>query len=84
MLVPFKSYKLESKTRAKEFGKVDMMETYQSTMRSLLLAGHDRDARATQVWAPWRCNTLIQLCVGLLYEGELCSRYTRSWGEKMA
>ena len=28
-LVPFKSCKLESKTRAKEFGKVDMMETYQ-------------------------------------------------------
>ena len=28
-LVPFKSCKLESKTRAKEFGKVDTMETYQ-------------------------------------------------------
>ena len=28
-LVPFKSCKLESKTRAKVFGKVDMMETYQ-------------------------------------------------------
>ena len=28
-LVPFESCKLESKTRAKEFGKVDMMETYQ-------------------------------------------------------
>ena len=27
-LVPFKSCKLESKTRAKVFGKVDMMETY--------------------------------------------------------
>ena len=30
-LVPFKSCKLESKTRAKEFGKVDTLETYQST-----------------------------------------------------
>ena len=28
-LVPFKSCKLESKTRAKVFGKVDTMETYQ-------------------------------------------------------
>ena len=28
-LTPFKSCKLESKTRAKEFGKVDTMETYQ-------------------------------------------------------
>ena len=28
-LVPLKSCKLESKTRAKEFGKVDTMETYQ-------------------------------------------------------
>ena len=28
-LVPFKSCKLESKTRAKEFGKVDTTETYQ-------------------------------------------------------
>ena len=28
-VVPFKSYKLESKTRAKVFGKVDTMETYQ-------------------------------------------------------
>ena len=27
-LVSFKSCKLESKTRAKVFGKVDMMETY--------------------------------------------------------
>ena len=27
-LVPFKSYKLESKTRAKVFGKVDTTETY--------------------------------------------------------
>ena len=30
-LVPFKSCKLESKTRAKAFGKVDTTETYQST-----------------------------------------------------
>ena len=28
-LVPFKSYKIESKTRAKVFGKVDTTETYQ-------------------------------------------------------
>ena len=33
-LVPFKSCKLESKTRAKEFGKVDTMETYQVTSDS--------------------------------------------------
>ena len=31
-LVPFKSCKLESKTRAKVFGKVDTMETYQLHM----------------------------------------------------
>ena len=31
-LVPFKSYKLEFKTRAKVFGKVDTTETYQTSI----------------------------------------------------
>ena len=33
-LVPFKSYKLESKTRAKVFGKVDTTEMYQAPQKS--------------------------------------------------
>ena len=37
MLVPFKSYKLESKTRAKVFGKVDTLETYQSQIAAALM-----------------------------------------------
>jgi hypothetical protein len=35
-LVSFKSCKLESKTRVKELGKVDTLETYQGWMRSIM------------------------------------------------
>ena len=38
-LVPFKSCKLESKTRAKVFGKVDTTETYQSSSLACSLIG---------------------------------------------
>ena len=36
-LVPFKSCKLESKTRSKVFGNVDTMEMYQSSVAFLIL-----------------------------------------------
>ena len=59
-LVPFKSCKLESKTRAKEFGKVDTMETYHSPkLKTLLvlkqLSWQTERERKTLTNSIWSC-----------------------------
>ena len=60
-LVPFKSCKLESKTRAKEFGKVDTTETYQPPKLKAFLVQKqfswqtERDKRKTFTNSVWSC-----------------------------